>query len=140
MTTYLIQHTPRIANQDTWAVSFSLPYIAESYARAGDGIWYVETWLTAEQIRQRLAILFDEGDQLRIHELRRQDKTFGRLSWLAGRLEHEEDVDTSLFNGPRVLWGAIQAAVQNWTAPAASNLSVIPPAYMVAGAGHPTAA
>ncbi len=133
MTTYLIQHTPKCATQDTWAVSFSLPYIAESYARAGDGVWFVKTWLTAEQIRRRLAILFDEGDELLIHELRREDQSAARLTWLTGRLEQDDDAGTGFFNGPRVLWGAIQSAVQSWSSDPHPAHTLIPPAFVVGG-------
>lgn len=139
MSTYLIQHTPKTATQDTWAVSFSLPYIAERYARAGDGVWYVKSWLTAEQIKRRLAILFDEGDELRIHELRREAPAGVRLTWLDGRLEQDDSADQSLFNAPRVLLGALQAAVQNWTAPFSAH-ATIPPAFMVPGSGNSRAA
>lgn len=140
MTTYLIQPTPKFATQDTWAVSFSLPYIAESYARAGENVWYVKTWLTAEQIRRRLAILFDEGDELLIHELRREDHSAARLTWLEGRLEQDEDADAGFFNGPRVLWGAIQSAVQSWSSQPLSPQTLIPPAFMVGGNRAPRAA
>lgn len=140
MTTYLIQHTPKCTTQDTWAVSFSLPYIAESYARAGDNVWYVKSWLTAEQIRRRLAILFDEGDELLIHELRRGHQTAGRLTWLDGRLEQDEEADPGFFNGPRVLWGAIQSAVQSWSAQSSPAHTLIPPAFMVPHARGPRAA
>ena len=85
MKTFLLHHTPKTATQDTWAVSFSLPYIASQYARAGDGVWYVKTWLSAEQIAKRLAILFDDQSELRIHELSRKEASFNtRLQWLHG--------------------------------------------------------
>ena len=80
MKTYLIHHTPKTAAQDTWAVSFSLPYIADQYARAGDSVWYVKTWLTAEQIKKRLAILFDGRDELHVHELGREEASINGTS------------------------------------------------------------
>ena len=113
MKTFLLHHTPKSPAQDTWAVSFSLPYIATEYARAGDGVWYVRTWLTADQIAKRLAILFDSKDELRVHEIGRKEASFNsRLQWLAGRLE-DEDADDVL-NGPRVMWEALQSAVQSF--------------------------
>lgn len=113
MKTFLLHHTPKIATQDTWAVSFSLPYIAAEYARAGDGVWYVKTWLTADQIAKRLAILFDDESELRIHELSRKEASFNtRLQWLHGRLE--DDQEDELLNAPRVMWEALNAAVQSF--------------------------
>lgn len=113
MKTFLLHHTPKTATQDTWAVSFSLPYIASEYARAGDGVWYVKTWLSADQIGKRLAILFDDQSELRIHELSRKEASFNtRLQWLQGRLE--DDQGDEMLNAPRVLWEALNAAVQSF--------------------------
>ena len=111
--TFLLHHTPKTAHQDTWAVSFSLPYIASEYARAGDGVWYVKTWLSADQIAKRLAILFDDQSELRIHELSRKEAAFNaRLEWLQGRLE--DDQSDEMLNAPRVMWAALNAAVQSF--------------------------
>jgi hypothetical protein len=111
--TFLLHHTPKSPTQDTWAVAFSLPYIASEYARAGDGVWYVRSWLTSEQIAKRLAILFDDASELRIHELSRKESTFNaRLAWMQGRLE--DDSTDELVNGPRVMWEALNAAVQSF--------------------------
>lgn len=113
MKTFLLHHTPKTATQDTWTVSFSLPYIASEYARAGDGVWYVKTWLSADQISKRLAILFDDKSELRIHEVSRKEASFNaRLQWLQGRLE--DDQTDEMLNGPRVLWEALNAAVQSF--------------------------
>ena len=113
MKTFLLHHTPKTATQDTWAVSFSLPYIASEYARAGDGVWYVKTWLSADQISKRLAILFDDKSELRIHEVSRKEASFNaRLQWLQGRLE--DDQADEMLNAPRVLWEALNAAVQSF--------------------------
>ena len=118
MKTYLVHHTPKSATQDTWTVSFSLPYIACAYARAGDGFWYVKTWLTAEQIKQRLAVLFDDGDELRIQELGRDVVMLNtRMSWLDGRLEIEDPTIESLLEGPRAAWAAFQAIVSDLAQP-----------------------
>ena len=121
MKTYLLHHVPKTPNQDTWAVSFSLPYIATGYARAGDGLWYVKTWLTADQISKRLAILFDDASELRIHELGREHAAINpRLQWLAGRLEDDDSADSlsaPMFDGPRAAWSAIQSAVTEIAAP-----------------------
>ncbi len=122
MKTYLVHHTPKSATQDTWTVSFSLPYIACAYARAGDGFWYVKTWLTAEQIKQRLAVLFDDGDELRIQELGRDVVMLNtRMSWLDGRLEIEDPTIESLLEGPRAAWAAFQAIVSDLAQPLAAN-------------------
>lgn len=116
MKTFLVHHTPSSPSQDTWAVSFSLPYIATRYARAGDGVWYVETWLSADQIKRRLAVLFDERDRLGIHELGRQQcAATGNVQWMNGRLEDDEPVD--LVNAPRVMWNVLQTAFQSFAAP-----------------------
>lgn len=113
MKTYFLHHAPKSASQDCWALSFSLPYIASRYARAGDGVWYVQTWLTADQIKARLAILFDSKDELTVHELSRKDvKLTARLSWMAGRLE-EDDIDAAV-SAPRVMWDVLQSAVQTF--------------------------
>jgi hypothetical protein len=113
MKTFLLHHTPKTAHQDTWAVSFSLPYIASDYARAGDGVWYVKTWLTADQISKRLAILFDDSKELRIVELGRSDAArTTNLHWMQGRLEDEEPSD--LLNAPRVMWEALAKAAQSF--------------------------
>ena len=113
MKTFLLHHTPKSATQDTWAVSFSLPYIASEYARAGDGVWYVKTWLTADQIAKRLAILFDDKSELRVHEIGRKEAGFNvRLQWLQGRLEDEEPAD--LLNAPRAMWAALQTAAESF--------------------------
>jgi hypothetical protein len=113
MKTFLLHHTPKTAHQDTWTVSFSLPYIASDYARAGDGVWYVKTWLTADQISKRLAILFDDSRELRIVELGRSDAArASNLHWMQGRLEDEEPSD--LLNAPRVMWEALHAAAQSF--------------------------
>ena len=112
MKTYLLHHTPKTATQDTWAVSFSLPYIASEYVRAGDGVWYVRTWLTADQISKRLAILFDDANELRVHELGRKEAALNtRMQWLQGRLEDEEPAD--LLNAPRMMWEALANAAQS---------------------------
>lgn len=122
MKTYLVHHTPKSAAQDTWAVSFSLPYIATSYARAGDGLWYVKTWLTAEQITKRLAVLFDDSDELRIQELGRDVVMLNtRMSWLDGRLEIEDPTIESLLDGPRAAWAAFQAIVSDLAQPLTAN-------------------
>ena len=128
MATYLIHHVPKCATQDTWAVSFSLPYIALNYARAGNGLWYVETWLTAGQIKKRLAILFDDNDELRIHALGRDDAAINdRLQWLEGRLEQDEEVVLPRFDGPRAAWAAIQSAAKDLAAPLASAFTASTP-------------
>lgn len=125
MKTYLIHHIPRTPAQDTWAVSFSLPYIADSYARAGDGLWYVKTWLTAAQIKKRLAILFDDSDELRIHELGREEASINApLHWLDGRLEHDEPItSTPMFTTPRAAWASFQVAVSHLAAPLSSGVT-----------------
>ena len=124
MKTYLIHHRPRSREQDTWAVSFSLPYIASQYARAGDGIWYVKTWLTAEQIKKRLAILFDDQDELLIQDFGRDGVSMNAsIAWLDGRLEDEEPVTLSLSAGPRAAFAAVQALVHDLTRPFAGTLS-----------------
>ena len=110
MKTFLLHHTPKSANQDTWTVTFSLPYIATEYAPAGNGVWYVKTWLGADQIKRRLAILFDHPDELGVHELGRADSALtGRLNWLQGRLEDDEP-DGS-WHVPRGVWNVLQSAV-----------------------------
>lgn len=122
MKTYLVHHTPKSAAQDTWAVSFSLPYIATSYARAGDGLWYIKTWLTADQITKRLAVLFDDSDELRIQELGRDVVMLNtRMSWLDGRLEIEDPTIESLLDGPRAAWAAFQAIVSDLAQPLTAN-------------------
>ena len=136
MKTYLIHHTPKSATQDTWAVSFSLPYIAGEYARAGDGIWYVKTWLTPQQISKRLAILFDTPDELRVHQISPKEAALiSRLQWLQGRLEDEEE--SGVLNAPRLMWGALQDAVQSFVLtrhmPASTN-------FMAANPGNSRAA
>jgi hypothetical protein len=110
MKTFLLHHAPKSANQDTWTVTFSLPYIATEYAPAGNGVWYVKTWLGADQIKRRLAILFDHPDELIVHELGRADAALTtRLSWLEGRLE-DDDTDAS-WHMPRGVWTVLQSAV-----------------------------
>lgn len=123
MKTYLLHHTPKTANQDTWAFSFSLPYIALSYARGGDGVWYIKTWLTADQIHKRLAILLDSADELRVHELGREVVALNRLQWLSGRLEDDDNDSTPLFDGPRAAWSAFQTALSEMAAPVAGGLA-----------------
>ena len=131
MTTYLIHHIPKCATQDTWAVSFSLPYIALSYARAGNGLWYVKTWLTAGQIQKRLAILFDDNDELRIHALGRDEAQInGHLKWLDGRLEQDDDVELPQFAGPREAWAAFQSAAKELAAPLTAAFTSSPPRYL----------
>jgi len=122
MKTYLIHHTPRDPSQDTWAVSFSLPYIASCYARSGDGLWYVKTWLSAEQIRRRLAILFDDPSELAIGELSREAASGlgGKIAWLEGRLEYEEPMSFAMPEGPRAAWAAFQSAVAEIVKPLAA--------------------
>ena len=128
MTSYLIHHMPKCAAQDTWAVSFSLPYIALRYARAGNGLWYVETWLTAEQIAKRLAILFDDSDELHIHALGRDEAAInGRLQWLDGRLEQNEEMSLPRLEGPRAAWAAIQTAARDLAAPLVATFTVVAP-------------
>ncbi|MET0431875.1 MAG: hypothetical protein ABWX70_09920 [Hyphomicrobium sp.] len=110
MKTFLLHHLPKSADQDTWTVTFSLPYIATEYAPAGNGVWYVRTWLGADQIKRRLAILFDHPDELVVHELSRADTTATvRLNWLEGRLE-DDDMDSS-WHVPRGVWTVLQSAV-----------------------------
>jgi hypothetical protein len=110
MKTFLIHHTPRSADQDTWTVSFSLPYIASAYAPVGPGVWYVKTWLGADQIKRRLAILFDHPDELGVHELGRADAALAsRLRWMQGRLEDEEPAAS--WPMPRGIRTALQSAI-----------------------------
>ncbi len=121
MKTFLIHHMPKSVAQDTWAVAFSVPYIASAYVRTGDGLWYVRTWLTADQIKKRLAVLFDHQDELRVHELGRKEASLNsRLDWLQGRLEDDEPVE--LFSTPRMMWDALHAAVHAVVAPSVSAL------------------
>lgn len=132
MKTYLIQHIPQMDGQDTWAISFSLPYIATAYARGGEGAWYIKTWLTAEQIRRRLAILLRQEDELRILEAGRDFALIhaDHVDWMEGRLEHEETVELPPIPGPRAAWQAFQTVVSeltrpfsaSFTAPSAGNL------------------
>lgn len=111
MKTYLIHHTPNRAGQDTWAVWFSLPYIASEYARVSEGVWYVTTWLSGEQIKKRLAVLFDGPEELSVHELGRADSDLARrLDWQQGRLEDEEPGEP--WPTTRSVWTAFQSAVQ----------------------------
>lgn len=132
MTTYIIQHMPPSPTQDTWAFAFSLPYIAETYARTGDGVWFVKSWLTANQIRRRLAILLDDESELHIHTLHRAQPPGDQITWLEGRLDYDDACDPGLFERPRALWGALQSTVQNWPAPSRDRTH-IPPAFMVPG-------
>ncbi len=120
MKTYLLHHAPKSAAQDTWAVAFSLPYIASRYARAGAGVWYVKTWLTSDQIRARLAVLFDSQDELRIHELSRKEASLAaRLSWLEGRVDID-DAD-AVVSPARFMWGVLQSAVEGFVGPSARD-------------------
>lgn len=110
MKTYLVHHTPKSPDQDTWTVSFSLPYIASEYAPVGTGVWYVRTWLSADQIKRRLAILFDHPDELAVHELGRADqRVAAHMQWMQGRLEDEEPAAS--WQLPRGVWTAFQSAV-----------------------------
>lgn len=130
MKTYLLHHLPKSSNQDTWAVAFSIPYIACAYVRAGDGLWYVKTWLTDDQIRRRLAILLDSQDELHIHELSRKDATLGASKpWLPGRLEDEDAVEFP--NPPRFMRDVLQSAVSF-----VSSATRIPPAAIVAASSR----
>ncbi len=120
MKTYLLHHAPKSAAQDTWAVAFSLPYIASSYARAGAGVWYVKTWLTSDQIRTRLAVLFDSQDELRIHELSRKEANLAApLPWLEGRVDID-DAD-AVVSPARFMWGVLQTAVEGFVGPSARD-------------------
>jgi hypothetical protein len=115
MKTFLLHHIPKVPHQDTWAVSFSLPYIATEYIRAGDGVWYVKSWLSSDQIGKRLAILFDDASELKIHELTRVDAHRLRdLSWIAGRLEEEDpmDVGHGILNAPRFMRDVLHNAFE----------------------------
>lgn len=115
MKTFLLHHTPKTPHQDTWAVAFSLPYIASEYVRAGDGVWYVTSWLSGEQIAKRLAILFDDASELRVHELSRAEALKVRdLNWMVGRLEDEEPADfaSGFLNAPRVMRDVLTAAFE----------------------------
>lgn len=133
MKTYVIHHTPTSAHQDTWAIAITVPFIARQYARTGDGIWYVQTWLSAEQIKRRLEILFDDFDQLHVHELGRDEASLNtRVRWTPGRLEDEEPMEFSA--SPRALWQAVQAAFS------ARPRVTVPPAFMVASSGNSRAA
>lgn len=127
MKTFLLHHTPKTPHQDTWAVSFSLPYIASEYVRAGDGLWYVKSWLSAEQIGKRLAILFDDASELRVHELARADAAKVRdLNWLAGRLEEEDDTDFSsgILNAPRFMRDVIANAFEAFKGESFSEMAM----------------
>ncbi len=120
MKTFLLHHSPKSASQDTWTVTFSLPYIATEYAPAGNGVWYVRTWLGAEQITRRLAILFDHPDELGVHELSRADRAAtGRLNWLQGRLEDDDEQDGS-WHMPRSVLSTLNSALELLTGAAAS--------------------
>ena len=93
------------------------------YARAGDGLWYVKTWLSAEQIKQaprdpvqRPGRTADPGFRPR----RRLDQCI--VAWLEGRLEDEEPVTLSLSAGPRAAFAAVQALVQDLTRPFSATM------------------
>lgn len=117
MKTFIVHHNPQNPGQDTWAVSFSLPYIATQYARVGNGLWYVKTWLTADQIKRRLAILFDSPDELAVHELGRADARLAlSADWLHGRLDDEEPV-SSPWPKAREVWHALQTAMHSVARP-----------------------
>ena len=119
MKTYLIHHIPHARGQDTWAVSFSLPYIATAYAQAGEGLWYIKTWLSADQIRRRLAILFAENDEVRIQEAGRDFALINahQIEWLEGRLEYDEPVELPAIVGPKAAWTAFQTLIGDITQP-----------------------
>lgn len=119
MKTYFIQHIPHARGQDTWAVSFSLPYIATAYATAGDGRWYIKSWLSAEQIRRRLAILFSDKDELLIQEAGRDFALISarHIDWLDGRLENEEPIELPAVPGPRAAWEAFRSLVSELARP-----------------------
>jgi hypothetical protein len=124
MKTYLVHHKPHHPQQDTWAVAFTLPYIAARYARAGEGLWYIDTWLTAEQIKRRLAVLFAERDELIIHDVGRDVATInGQINWLDGRLEDEEPMELPPMSGPRTAWAAFQALVEDLARPLTGSRS-----------------
>ena len=84
-------------------------------------LWYVKTWLTAEQIKRRLAILFSERDEVVIQEAGRDTACLGQInggiSWLPGRLEDEEPVDPAPPIGPRAAWAAFQSLVEDLARP-----------------------
>lgn len=129
MKIYLIQHIPQTPGQDTWAVSFSLPYIATAYATAGEGLWYIKTWLSAEQIRRRLAILFNEQDELRIQQAGRDFALINseQINWLEGRLEFEEPIELPPIAGPRTAWNAFQKLIGELAQPAVANFTASKP-------------
>lgn len=139
MTTYLLHHTPKTADQDTWCVSFSLPYIATRYAFAGIGVWYIESWLTADQIKRRLSVLFDSPDEMRIEAVGRADAASNtRLEWLPGRLE---DADTRIdFSAPRMMWDALQAAFEGILSGQRASASHAGYGSMAASSGNSRAA
>lgn len=124
MKTYLIHHAPRSAHDDSWAVAFSLPYIATAYARAGEKLWYIQTWLSADQIKRRLAILFSGDDELLIQEVGRDHAAINSaISWLDGRLEDEEPVALPPIMGPRAAWAAFQDIVEDLARPLADAMT-----------------
>lgn len=127
MKTFLLHHTPKTPNQDTWAVSFSLPYIASAYVRAGDGVWYVKSWLSGDQIAKRLAILFDDASELRVHELARADALKVRdLNWMAGRLEDEDPADfgSGILSAPRFMRDVLASAFEAFKGDGDAHLAV----------------
>ena len=124
MKTYLILHKPQHPEQDTWAVSFTLPYIAARYARARDGLWYIETWLSADQIKRRLAVLFAEHDELIVHDVGRDVATInGHITWLEGRLEDAEPMELAPISSPRTAWVTFQALVEDLARPLTNSLA-----------------
>lgn len=129
MKTYLIHHAPRSPLDDSWAVAFSLPYIATAYARGGEKLWYIQTWLSADQIKRRLAILFSGDDELLIQEVGRDHAAIngaannGSLTWLDGRLEDEEPVALPPIMGPRAAWAAFQEIVEDLARPLADAMT-----------------
>jgi hypothetical protein len=70
----------------------------------------VRTWLSADQIKRRLAILFDQPDELAVHELGRADQRIAaHMKWMQGRLEDEGPLTS--WQLPRGVWTAFQSAV-----------------------------
>ena len=88
MKNYMISYSQDTPGQNEDMISFAVARTGTKYAQVDNNLWYVRTWLNAEQIKDRLAFWFEDSDQLRVYELGEDEASLNSTTyWTNGSLK-----------------------------------------------------